>query len=157
VSIEFVVDGDTRRGAQRFRKLEAELVDLTPAWEEAGKLFVDLVQGRFDEQAWTPLSPIYEARKVRDGFEPRIMVRTGHGLESLTRSLDVFRTEPHAITIGSTSGPMRWNAKGAYNPKTGRRLPRRRPVPVGVWRRRVRARLRRRLVNAAKAAAAAEV
>jgi len=154
VSLALVVDGDTGRALSRFKKLEAAVTDLTPTWEACAALFVDMAEQRFVEQPWPSLSPIYLERKLRDGDDLRELVRSGASMASLTSSLDVRDVRPHSLVVGSKSEALRINARGAYSAATGRRLPRRRAVQVGIWRRRVRARVRRTLVNAAKASEA---
>lgn len=151
MSFQLTIDGDTGRAVSRFKNLQTAVSDLSETWNDCADLFVSMASQRFVEQPWPALSPIYLARKLRDGDDLRELVRTGAGLKSLTSSLDVREIRPQSLTVGSKSEPLKINAKGSYDPATGRRLPRRRAVQVGIWRRRVRSRVRRRLVAAAKA------
>lgn len=84
VSIELQGTTELRRKARVF---QTEIDDFGPLWDSLTNVMIEHELDWFaseGEGSWPPLSPKYEARKVREGFEPETLVRTEVLLESLT-------------------------------------------------------------------------
>lgn len=75
--------------AQITRYLNMRKQQISTAIDEFGRFvmeeFVKNVKKRIEQQDanWVPLDPKYLARKIKEGMDPRILIRTGAYLESI--------------------------------------------------------------------------
>ena len=77
--------------------------------------------------SWTPLNPVYAARKLAQGYGTKILVRTGRLKESLTQRSGadaVFEIGPKALAMG-TKVPY-----AGYHQTGTRRMPAREPLRI---------------------------
>lgn len=49
---------------------------------------------------WKPLSEKYKERKIKEGYDPRIFIRTGDYIDSITVFRDVYRDKGVVYSIG---------------------------------------------------------
>lgn len=83
--------------------LEVRLEDFNPLWDMVTELMIEHETEWFStegEGSWPELKETYLKRKLRDGFPPDILIRTGHLLETLV-SPDAGEVSQGRTTLGT--------------------------------------------------------
>jgi phage gpG-like protein len=130
--LELEVYGDVQLARELLRFRDRGM-DMTPAFVKVADDFLEIGRQQFGSQGgrsggWAPLQPAYLARKIRDGYDPRILHRTLRLRRSLTMSTadSIRRITPEEMFVGSRVPYGVHHQHGA--PRAN--LPRRRPIEL---------------------------
>ena len=136
-----------------FNRVEREIADLRPVWEEVTKEFFQLELEAFRSEGasgasgrWAPLSPKYEEAKARRGFNfMGVLQRTRKLERSLTRKgaeHQVLEEGAQELTVGTTLPYAVMHQRG------GGRLKARPPISLSeAGKRRIQKAIQRQLVE----------
>lgn len=114
----------TITGDRRVKQLLSEMVDrvtgMQVAWPGVGAVIADAMDKQFDTfgahlngRPWAPLSPPYLAWKIRNGFDPRTLRKTGDMRASLvSRPMAVERYGDFEATFGTNDEKARFHQNG---------------------------------------------
>lgn len=130
------LDHATIDGDRRVEQLLSEMVDRThgvePAWPGVGDVLAKAFTLQFDTEGnhllghqWAPLKPEYLRWKIRHGFDPRRLHKTGEMRRSLTsRPMAVEEYRPMSATFGTN------DEKAPYHQHGTRFMPQRQIIAV---------------------------
>lgn len=125
------IDGD-----RRVRQLLSEMVDRThgveAVWPKVGDVIADHLEQQFESEGqhflgrqWAPLKPSYRRWKVRNGFDPRRLHKTGAMRKSLTsRPMAVEEYFPTRAVFGTD------DEKAAFHQDGTKFMPQRQIISV---------------------------
>jgi phage gpG-like protein len=113
-----------------FNELAARARDLRPWWPAVARRFWEAERALFDDQGggkWAPLSPQYQARKLRQYPSTGILERTGDLRRSLTGPSapgTVYDPQPESLLLGTTVRSAQFHHTGT------RKMPARPPIII---------------------------
>jgi phage gpG-like protein len=113
-----------------FNKLAQRASDLRPWWPSVARAFWEAERALFDAQGagqWVPLSPKYQARKLRHYPSTGILERVGdlrRSLASPSAPGTVYDPQPTVLTLGTTV------KYAAYHHTGTRKMPARPPIII---------------------------
>lgn len=104
---------------RELRAMAARAADLTPVWDEVGDTVSDAMHqqfrtaGAFGGKKWAPLKPEYLQWKIRHGYSPETLIKTGTLQSSLiSRPMSIEVHEGTSATFGSSVGYFKFHQKG---------------------------------------------
>lgn len=107
---------------RRLRLIGERAGDLTPAWPGVGDIIADAMTQQFATagaaggRAWAPLKPEYRAWKIRKGFSPEILIKTGEMRGTLvSRPMDIEDYDKTSAEFGTKDQKASWHQRGAGN------------------------------------------
>lgn len=112
------------KGDRRVKQLLSEMVDRTNgvelAWPGVGDVIADNLDKQFETEGnhflgrrWAPLKPAYLRWKIRNGYDPRRLHKTGAMRASLTsRPMAVEIYRPTSATFGTNDEKAAFHQDG---------------------------------------------